>query len=299
MKRKTNLLIPFILNLLFTVFEFVGGLLTNSIALTSDAVHDFGDALSIGLALIFERMSHKKKDEQYTYGYSRYSLLGGLISAVVLIIGSVIILYEAIPRLFHPQAIDVQTLLWFSIFGVVVNVIAALYAKRGKSSNEKIISLHLLEDALGWVALLLGAIAMNLWNVPMLDALLSIGFTLYILWHVIKQLRQVVFIMLEKAPSSPQIEDIRSHLLEVEGVLDVHHLHLWSLHEGKILFTAHVVTSGLLDTVQFVKIQEKLHEEIRHFGITHATFEFEVEGHPCTGDDCDDLEEVAVQTHHH
>ncbi|MBU1144949.1 MAG: cation diffusion facilitator family transporter [Firmicutes bacterium] len=298
-KTKNRLSIAFILNLLFTVFEFVGGLLTNSIALLSDSIHDLGDSLSIGLSMILESKSKKKPDKIYTYGYKRYSLLGGLISSVVLLIGSTIIIIKAIPRLIHPEMIDVNTVLWFAVIGIVVNGIAALNASKGKSINEKVISLHLFEDVLGWVALLIASIIMSFSDFYILDAILSIVFTLYILFHVFKNMRQIVYVFLEKAPTEPSISSIKKTLIDGKIILDIHHIHYWSL-EGEIpLLTLHAVIKQDTSKEELMKAQEKMHQLLEELKILHATIEIEFENSKCHGKDCEDLETAQSFNHHH
>ncbi|MDY0011101.1 MAG: cation diffusion facilitator family transporter, partial [Candidatus Izemoplasmatales bacterium] len=146
--------ISFILNFLFMIFEFVGGLMTNSIALISDAVHDAGDSISMAMAIYLEKKSKQKKDYKYTFGYYRFSLLGGLLTSIILIIGSTIVIIETFKRLMNPENVDAELMIYFAIVGVIINGLAALNAKRGRSANEKAISLHLLEDVFGWLILL-------------------------------------------------------------------------------------------------------------------------------------------------
>ena len=190
MKSEKRIFLSFILNFAFTIFEFIGGLITNSVALLSDSIHDLGDSISMGIAIVLEKKSKKKPDYDFTYGYRRYSLIGALISSMILLAGSAIIIFEAINRLLHPETINSELVIYFAIVGVVVNGLAALNLKKGKTINEKVISLHLLEDVLGWVALLIAAIVMYYTEIVILDALLSLVFTLYIIYHVMKNLKK-------------------------------------------------------------------------------------------------------------
>ncbi|MDD3123187.1 MAG: cation diffusion facilitator family transporter [Candidatus Izemoplasmatales bacterium] len=298
MKKQTNrLILPFVLNLVFTVFELVGGFFTNSIALISDSIHDLGDSISIGISLVLENKSKKKPDAFYTYGYQRFSLLGGLISSFILIVGSIVIIYETIPRLIHPELIDTSTLLWFSVIGVVVNLFAALRASKGTSINEKVIGLHLFEDALGWVALLVGAIIMYFFQIYWVDSVLSILFTIYILWHVFKNIKQITNIFLEKAPPEPTIRDITEKLTKVPYVKNCHHLHLWTLEGNKPLLTCHILLKKDISKEDFIEVQAKLHLALAEMGITHSTIEMEFE---CDDLECenDDLISI-VHEHHH
>ena len=151
-----NLKVAFFLNLSFTVIEFIGGLITGSMAIMSDALHDLGDSISIGLSWYFQNLSEKKRDNTFSYGYKRFSLLGAIINAVVLLVGSVIIISKAAPAIMNPSQVNEKGMLYIAIFGVVVNGAAVLRLRKGSSINERVISLHLLEDVLGWVAVLIG-----------------------------------------------------------------------------------------------------------------------------------------------
>ncbi|MDZ7847967.1 MAG: cation diffusion facilitator family transporter [Owenweeksia sp.] len=184
-----NLRLAFFLNLAFTLFEIIGGLWTNSIAILSDALHDLGDSLSLGLSWYLQRKSRQTANQHYTYGYRRFSLLGALINSVVLVVGSVVIIVEAIERLQQPEAPDATGMLIFAIVGVGINGFAALRLRAGKSLNERVVSWHLWEDVLGWLAVLLGAVVMLIWETPWLDPVLSIGITVFILINILKRLR--------------------------------------------------------------------------------------------------------------
>ena len=180
-KTQKNIGIAFFLNLTFSVLEYIGGLLTGSVAIISDSVHDLGDALSIGLSYFLERKSHQSADERHTYGYARYSVLGGLITLVLLITGSLIVIYTSIQRILHPSEINYDGMIHFAFFGVIVNFLAAWFTREGDSINQKAVNLHMLEDVLGWVVVLSGAILMRFTDISLIDPLMSIGVSLFIL----------------------------------------------------------------------------------------------------------------------
>jgi cobalt-zinc-cadmium efflux system protein len=300
MKKQTNrLILPFVLNLVFTVFELVGGFFTNSIALISDSVHDLGDSISIGISLVLENKSKKKPDVFYTYGYQRFSLLGGLISSLILIVGSIVIIYETIPRLIHPELVDTSTLLWFSVIGVAVNLFAAIRASKGTSINERVIGLHLFEDAFGWVALLIGAVIMYFFQVYWVDSVLSILFTIYILTHVFKNIKQITNIFLEKAPPEPTIKEIKQNLTKVPFVKNCHHLHLWTLEGNIPLLTCHILINKDISKEGFIEVQAKLHQILADMGINHSTIEMEFEGIKCNNLECDNEDTVSIVHEHH
>ncbi len=302
MKKKNRLKLSFFLNLFFTVAEIIGSVLTNSIALLSDAIHDFGDSISIGLSMFFEKRAQKKPDSDYTYGYRRYSLLGGMIASIVLLVGSTIVIVQAVPRLFEPEEVRAGLLIYFAIGGVLVNGAAALNAARGSSLNEKVISLHLFEDVLGWVALLIASIIMNIWPVYWLDAALSIGFTLYILSHVWTNMKEITAIFLERAPGDPSLGEIKEALSDINHVKNIHHVHYWRLEENIPLLTLHVTVDGEISKESFIVMQHKIHEVLNEMGIEHVTAEPEFEGDECMMPPCEDFIDDASSNdkgHHH
>lgn len=298
MKEKNHLILPFILNLTFTIFEFIGGILTNSIALISDSIHDIGDSISIGVSLILHRHSKKPSNDDYTYGYKRFSLLGGLISSIVLVIGSGIVIYEAIPRLFATEDVKSLPLLFFAIIGVSVNLFAALKAKKGTSINEKVISLHLFEDAFGWIALLIGALLMELFGWYFIDPILSILFTLYILTHVYSNLKQIIKIFMEVAPDKPSVKEVQTQLMKLD-ILDVHHIHLWTMNGEQVLATLHVTIHSDISKERYIALQNEVHETLEHLGIVHPTVEYEFEDAPCEREDCMEMLQSNDTNHHH
>lgn len=296
---EKRMFVSFLLNLFFTVFEFVGGILTGSIALMSDAVHDLGDSISIGVAIFLEKKSKQKPDYKYTYGYYRFSLLGGMISSIILIVGSTLIIYKAVERLFSPERlINPELLIIFAVIGVVVNGLAAYNVSRGKSINEKVISLHLLEDVFGWIALLIASIFINIFDIHILDTLLSLAFSLYIIIHVFRNLKSIFEVFLEKAPENPKIKNIKTSLLEIKDVLDIHHIHYWTLEGSVPIITLHAVTKQDQTAKEIHDIQEKIKSKLNSMGIEHSTIQMELKGLECDNDTCNDIE-VKEDHHHH
>ena len=218
MKTEKNILIAFLLNLSFSVFELFGGLSTGSIAILSDSVHDIGDAMSIGLSYILEKKSKKKPDNIYTYGYIRYSVIGSIITSTILLTGSIFVIYEAVKRLINPQEINYNGMIIISIIGVLVNTLAALATKEGDSLNQKSVNLHMLEDVLGWVVVLIGSILIKFTNIIYIDAILSIGVALFILRHAARNIKEVLDLFLEKTPKNIDIEELKHHLKEIKNI---------------------------------------------------------------------------------
>lgn len=291
MKTDRNILIAFILNISFSVFELFGGLFTNSVAILSDSIHDLGDAISIGISYFLERKSKKGADSKYTYGYVRYSVLGGVITTTILLVGSTFVIIGAIKRLFNPVEVNYSGMIIFAIFGVTLNLIAAYVTREGASINQKSVNLHMLEDVLGWIVVLLGAIIMNYTDIKVLDSIMSMGVALFIFINSFKNLRQVVDIFLGKTPNDIDVDELRKHLLEIKDVEDIHHIHIWSIDGYRTLATMHIVTKAK----NIKKVKQSIREELKEHNICHAILETEDEA-------CDDLEchiDLEIHPHHH
>ena len=269
MQTERNIFVAFLLNLAFSVFELVGGLFIGSIALLSDAVHDFGDALSICFSYLFERKSHRAPDGRYTYGYARFSLLGGVLTTVILIFGSLGVLYHAILRILHPTPIHYDGMILFAIVGVIINSAAVFFTQKGTSLSQKAVNLHLWEDALGWVVVLIGAIVMRFTDFAILDPILSILTAAVILIHAAKLLNSLFRIFLQAVPEGLDPAHIRATLCDIDGVHDVRHIHIWSLDGNTHTATMHVVADTAL--------KQTLREALNSLGIPHATLEFDRE----------------------
>lgn len=295
MKTERNILIAFILNLAFSIFEFIGGALTGSVAIVSDAVHDIGDAASIGISLALEKHSKKQPDETHTYGYARYSVIGGVITTFILLFGSAAVIYNAILRIANPVAIDYNGMIIFAVIGALVNLAAAYFTREGDSINQKAVNLHMLEDVLGWVVVLVGALIMKFTDISVIDPAMSIGVAVFIFINALKNLKEVLDLFLAKTPESIQINEIKEHVESIDGVLGVHHIHIWSMDGSANYATMHVVCSG-----DSHEIKEKVREELREHGISHATLELEAEGEHCHEEHCHvEYSEGGHHHHHH
>ena len=293
MKTQRNILIAFVLNLSFAVFEFIGGAITGSVAIASDAVHDMGDAVSIGLSYILERKSTKVPDEQYTYGYGRYSVIGSFITTVMLLFGAAVMIGHSVGRIIRPTPIHYDGMIVFAVLGVCVNLCAAVITHGGDSLNQRAVNLHMLEDVLGWVVVLVGAVVMRFTDFAVLDPILSIGVSAFIIANALGNLRETVGIFLEKVPSGIDIAEIAEHLKELDGVMDVHHIHLWSMDGQSNYATMHVVTDG-----EAHEIKSKIRKELREHGIGHVTIETEKENESCCEKVCR-IERHSCSHHHH
>ena len=277
----------FFLNVAFTIIEFIGGWLTNSTAIMADAVHDLGDSLSIGTAWILNKLGDKEANNTFSYGYKRFSLLGALINGLVLTIGSVWILFEAIPRLTEPQMPNAEGMLLLSIFGMAVNGFAAYKLSDGDSLNERVLNWHLLEDVLGWVAVFIVSIVLMFKPWPILDPILSIGFTLFILFNVVRNLKETLLLFLQATPDRKQVEKVRSVLLSKSEVDALHHFHIWSLDGEQNVMTAHLVLTNGVTVLQMQTLKCQLQEELAVFEFVHTTIELEFADEQCRDDNTD------------
>jgi len=285
-KAEANLKIAFWLNALFAIIEIAGGILTNSIAILSDAFHDLGDSAALGLAYYFQRVSTKKRDDTYTYGYKRYSLLGASTSAIILLIGSVIIIFKAIPRLMAPEPVHTQGMMYLAIVGIIINGLAMFRLNKGETQNEKVISIHFLEDVLGWVAVLVASIVMRFYDVPILDPLLSLIITSFILFRVFGNIRKTFRIFMQATPSEEQVDYFRTNLATIKGIIDIHDMHFWTMDGSYNIASLHVS----VDPEMTVTDTETVKLEVRNFlekeGFAHTTIEIEPGGKLCELHDC-------------
>lgn len=295
MKTEKNILTAFILNIAFSIFELIGGIFTNSISIISDAVHDFGDALSIGISLVLEKISKKKPNETYTYGYVRYSVLGALITTIVLTLGSVFVIIGGINRILNPETINYSGMIIFAIFGVIINFFAAYFTREGESLNQKAVNLHMLEDVLGWVVVLIGSILMKFTDISLIDSIMSIGIALFILINAFKNMKSILDLFLEKTPKNISVEEIKKHLLEIKGVIDVHHVHIWSIDGYNNYSTMHIVT----DEKNIKELKNKIREEMNEHGICHSTIEIEDKDDICDEKECEVKANNEIGHHHH
>lgn len=292
MKTEKNILIAFILNIGFSIFEIIGGLLTGSIAIFSDAFHDFIDAFSIGLSYVLERKSRRKPDYKYTYGYVRYSVLGALITTTFLASGSIIVILGAINRLLNPVDINYNGMIIISIIGIVINFIAAYKTKEGDSLNQKSVNLHMLEDVLGWVVVFIGSILMKFTDISYIDSIMSILIACYILIHALKNLKSVLDLFMEKTPKNIDINKLKEELLQIKNIKDVHHIHIWSIDGVNNYATLHIIT----DLTNQEKVKKSAKEFLNHYGIAHSTIEMENAKEKCQETECIVSE---VKLHHH
>lgn len=293
MKNKTdkNILIAFLLNISFSIIEFVGGIFTNSIAIISDAIHDLVDAISIGISYFLEKKSKNKPDCKYTYGYIRYSVLGAFIMASMLSTGSILVIIASVNRLINPVVVNYDGMIIISILGIVFNLLAAYKTKEGDSLNQKTVNLHMLEDVLGWIVVFIGSILIKFTNINYIDSIMSIFIAIFILIHAMDNLKSVLYLFLEKVPRNIDVDSIKEKLLNIEGITDVHHIHIWSIDGYNNYATMHIVCNDK-------NIKQKIKQELLKENISHVTIEIESKEEHCNEKECK-LKEEHIHHHHH
>ncbi len=293
MKTENNILIAFILNVAFSLFEGIGGLFTGSIAILSDSLHDLGDAISIGLSYFLEKKSKKKPDNNYTYGYTRYSVMGSIITTMILLVGSVLVIIGAIKRLINPVAINYNGMIIIAILGTVINLAATYFTRGGDSLNQKAVNLHMLEDVLGWIVVLIGSILMKFTNITLIDPVLSILVAIFIFYHAWKNWQEVMDLFLEKTPKNINIDTLKKHLLKIDNLYDVHHIHVRSIDGINNFATLHAVVKNYSK-----EVKDEIKKELAKLGIKHSTIELELQNEKCESLDCH-LEKKEPSAHHH
>jgi len=284
--REKRILYAVLFNVSLTILEIIGGFWTNSLAILSDALHDFGDSIALGSSWVLERKARKIPDKVRTYGYQRLSLFSALFSALVLVAGSLIIFFQSIPRFFNPQLVDASGMFGLAVIGILLNGFGVILLKKGQSLNEKVLSWHLLEDVLGWIAILFGSVGIYFWDLYILDPIMTLGLTIFILYNVLKNLRETVNILLQGVPRHISLVEVKKDLLGIREVLGIHDVHIWSLEGETDIFTGHLIIEtedfGTLD-----KIRNKIKMVLLKHHIEHSTIELERKGF-CSGFECTD-----------
>ena len=278
---ESKIRLAFFLNLVFTIVEFIGGIYVNSVAIMSDALHDLGDSFSLGVSWYLQNKSKQKADERFTFGYVRLSLLGALLNSLILILGSVFIIYEAIQRINEPEQSDASGMIVLALIGIAVNGYATWKLSAGKSMNEKVLSWHLLEDVLGWVAVLLVAVMLLFTDNPYLDPVLSLLITVFILFNVGKRLKETLEIFLQSAPKDIDVEEIRRKITSLDHVDSLHHIHIWSLEGENHVFTSHIVLRDIKSFEQIIDTKKAVKNILNNYPFKHYTLETELDGETC------------------
>ncbi len=271
----------FFLNLIFTLIEVIGGLWTNSIAILADAVHDFGDCVSLGVAWYLQKLSTKGANNQFTYGYRRFSMLGSLVTGGVLLTGLAFILFSSLQRLANPEPVHALGMLGMAVLGIIFNGLAVYKLSGGQTMNEKMARWHLFEDVLGWIAVMVGAGLLMVWDRPEIDPLLSIMLSLFILWNVVRNLKQSLGYFLQRAPAGFDLESFTEKLQKLKGVKGSHHTHCWTLEGEHHVFSTHIVMEEGSTREEIYRTKCAVSDLLEDLKIEHINVDIELEGEPC------------------
>ena len=270
MKTKYAVWLAFLLNLSFAIVEFIAGGIFGSSAVLADSVHDFGDAIAIGISAFLESISNRKEDSHYTLGYKRFSLLGAMVTAVILMTGSGMVILENVSKLFHPQPINDEGLLWLGIIAISVNVLASLVIRKGQTKNESILSLHFLEDTLGWLAVILMAIVLRFTDWYILDPLLSLAISFIILSKAIPRFWSTVKIFSDAVPEGVDIKQVKNDLEQLDNVASINQLNLWTMDGLEKNAIVHVC----LEHVKHMEVcKESIRDLLKERGFQNVTIE--------------------------
>ena len=298
MSSKFAVWLAFFLNLSYAIVEFIAGGVFGSSAVLADSVHDLGDAVAIGVSAVLETISNREEDSRYTLGYKRFSLLGALITAVILMTGSVFVILENLTKLFHPQPVNDEGILWLGIIAVTINVLASLVVRKGKTKNESILSLHFLEDTLGWVAVILMAIILRFTDWYILDPLLSLVISFFILSKALPRFWSTLKIFLDAVPEGVEIKQVKNGLEQVDNVASINQLNLWTMDGLEKNAIVHVCLKRIED-------MEASKTAIRHYlkdiGFHNITIEVDSDqaSHACHKRDIHAIESPSGHNHHH
>ena len=298
MSPKTSIWLAFFLNLSYAIVEFIAGGIFGSSAVLADSVHDLGDALAIGISALLETISNREEDRQYTLGYKRFSLLGAMLTAVILMIGSVLVILENITKIAHPQPVNEKGILWLGIIAVVINVLASLVVRKGKTKNESILSLHFLEDTLGWLAVILMAIILRFTDWYILDPLLSLVISIFILIKAIPRFWSTLKIFLDAVPEGVDIKQVMSDLEGLDNVASLNQLNLWTMDGLEKNAIVHVC---LKEIEQMETCKEFIRNLLKDCGFQNITIEVDadLETHQAHKRNITELEASHDQNHHH
>jgi len=270
MKSSKNMTIAFLLNFSFAIIEFIFGLLFNSSAILADAIHDSGDALAIGLSTLFEKISTKKEDQKYTLGYKRYSLLGALLTSVILLVGSTLVIVENIPKLFAPERVNYDGMLVLGIVAIVVNTAASRVVSHGHSHNESILSLHFLEDILGWIAVIVVSLISRFTDWYFLDPLLSLVIAGFILSQALPKFWENIQIFLDHLPSDVNLGQLYQEIAALENVRAITQLNVWTTDGLEKFAMLHIC---LENPNLLAETQASLRQKLLAYGIAKVTIQ--------------------------
>ena len=284
-KTPENIKIAFLLNLAFSIVEAIGGILTNSISIISDSLHNLGDSITIGINYIFEKKSKKLPNKEYSYGYLRYTMLGSLIASFILLVGSVVIIYNVVPRLIKPLSVNYDAMIIFGIFGLLINLYATIKIMRSKDKDKKI-NTHMIEDTVIWLFILTGSICIKVFDSVIIDPILSLLIAIYILYQVYKYMKNIYNIFMEKVPKNVKIDEIKKDIEENENIDNVHHIHIWTMDGVNNYMTAHIHLNKVLSEEEIIKTKNDVKNKLMEDKINHIALEVEYFNERCDSSKC-------------
>ena len=298
MSSKTSIWLAFFLNLSYAIVEFIAGGIFGSSAVLADSVHDLGDAIAIGISALLETISNREEDRQYTLGYKRFSLLGAMLTAVILMIGSVLVILDNVTKIVHPQHVNEEGVLWLGIIAVSINVLASLVVRKGKTKNESILSLHFLEDTLGWLAVILMAIILQFTDWYILDPLLSLVISIFILTKAIPRFWSALKIFLDAVPEGVDIKQVKNNLEQLDHVASVNQLNLWTTDGLEKNAIVHVCLEEI-EHIEYCK--ESIRNLLKDYGFQNVTIEVDANlaSHQTHKRKIEELEASQSHGHHH
>lgn len=278
---QKNIAVAFFLNATFTVIEIIGGILTNSVAILSDAVHDLGDTFSLGLSWYTERLAKRKPDSRFTYGYKRFPVLAAMVNAVFLLGASAFVLSRAIPLMINPEPVHAMGMIWLAILGIIFNGAAVLKLSKGDSLNQKVVRLHLLEDTLGWMAVLIGAVIIRFTGLLWIDPLLGIMIAVFIIYNAIKNLKVALIIFLQAIPSLSENGNLEKDLLKINGIESLHDIRSWTIDGSSHVYTLHIVAGSNVLPEEYPAMKQKVRDRLSASGFEHVTIEIDRNDEHC------------------
>jgi cobalt-zinc-cadmium efflux system protein len=276
--NKRNLLYATLLNLIISVIEIIGGIISGSLSLLSDALHNLGDAFSTFIAYIASIVSEKKSTPKRTFGYKRIEILAALLNSVLLIGITIFLFVEAIERLSHPPEIKASLMLVVAVGGLIANVIAVILLHRDSNHNlnVKAAYLHLIGDSLSSLVVIIGGILIYFFDIFWVDPVITFLIGFYLLWQAIKILNETIKILMQNTPASIDIEEIKKFIERDPRIHNIHHIHAWNLTDQKIYFDAHIDTLNDLSLSEVNILRKELELRLNsEFGIHHITLQFE------------------------
>ncbi|BCD61278.1 cobalt-zinc-cadmium efflux system protein [Nitratiruptor sp. YY08-26] len=271
-----NLFITIILNIIITLSQIIGGFLSGSLALLSDAMHNFSDVLSLVVAWIANRLAAREADSSKTFGYKRAEIIAALFNASLLMAIAIFLIIEAVRKFLHPEAIDSMWVIWLGGLSIVLNSLSVFLVKEDahENMNIKAAYLHLLTDVATSVAVVVGGLLMQWWHIYWIDPVISIFIAFYLIWASFDIIKESVFILMQFAPKEIDLQKIAEDVSQIAGIENIHHIHIWRLNDHDLFFEAHVDFSSDLKLKEVMKKMEKIEKVLKEkYHIFHVTLQ--------------------------